>query len=90
MSEADVAELRARLERIEALLLKQQPATDGLLSIDQVAAMLAQSRRSVERLVEAGRLRKVSGLGARTTRFRRADVERVLAARDELPGRRRL
>ena len=70
------------LERIETRLApeKATPA-GGLLTKAQVAARLGgkSSIRQVERLVKAGKLKKVPGLGARTARFRAADVERFLA-----------
>ena len=67
-------------------------ATAGLLTKQQVAARLGgkTSVRKIERLMKAGKLRKVPGLGARTVRFRPADVERLLADQQTPIGRRRL
>lgn len=79
------------LERIEKRLGHDaSPGTNGLLTITEVADRLQKSRRDVERLVRAGTLKKVPNLGKRTTRFRPADVDRMLADQAEQPGRRRL
>ena len=79
------------LERIESRLAPQESAAPGgLLKIEDVAARLRRSRRYVERLVKKGSLKKVPNLGPRTTRFRAADVERLMADREDRPGRRRL
>ncbi len=91
MSEADTIEIKERLARIETLLLgRGVPSGDGLLTIVEVAARLGKSRRSVERLVKLGKLRKVPNLGRRTTRFRAVTIERFLCAGEDEPGRRRL
>lgn len=87
--------LVATLERLTSRLDDPSaPAAspDGLLTKAQVAARLGgkSSIRKVERLMKAGRLRKVAGLGARTTRFRPADVDRLLADDEARLGRRRL
>ena len=65
-------------------------ATDALLKIGDVATWLKKSERDVQRLVKAGKLKKVPNLGRRTTRFRLADVERLTADKDAQHGRRRL
>jgi len=79
------------VERIEARA-GISDSDDGLLTKQQVAKRLGgnSSVRKVERLVKAGRLKKVPGLGARTVRFRLADVERLTADKENTVGRCRL
>lgn len=62
----------------------------ALLTVYDVATRLGKSTRDVYRMMRAGKLRKVPGLGGRTTRFRPADVDRLLAAGEPVMGRRRL
>lgn len=64
----------------------------ALLTKKQVAARIGGkcSERKVERLVAAGKLKKVPNLGRRTVRFRPVDVERFLQDKDDRPGRRQL
>lgn len=50
---------------------------DALLTVKQVAALLATSTRSVWRLRDSGELRAVK-MGTGTIRFRRADVVKLL------------
>lgn len=90
LSPAQADELMSRLDRIETLLATRKASPGGLLKTEDVAARLKRSRRYVERLVKAGRLKKVPNLGARTTRFRAVDVERLIAERDNQVGRRNL
>jgi Helix-turn-helix domain len=80
------------LERLECRAVGQVPAADGLLTKQQVAARLGGrcSVRRAERLVAAGKLKPVTGLGKRTVRFRPADVDRFIADEDRPIGRRRL
>ncbi len=61
--------------------------TDHLLSREQVAARLAVSVRSVRRYTECGRLPSVH-LG-RTVRYRRGDVERLIAEDAATSGQER-
>lgn len=84
-----IVEVLDRLER----RLPVEPAASmhgGLLTVEEVARRLGKSPRDVYRLVRRGGLKKVPNLGARTTRFRPADVERLLADLEGQPGRRRL
>ena len=53
------------------------PDPDALLTVKQVATLLATSTRSVWRLRDSGELRAVK-LGTSTIRFRRADVVKLL------------
>lgn len=90
-----VDRLASVLERIELSLgVTRMPAEPGgLLTKQEVARRLGGrcSVRRVERLMAKGKLKKVVGLGARTVRFRPADVERLLADSSEnRPGGRRL
>jgi len=93
--------LAPQLERLTAVLERLATQLDAgtqravrlseaLLNVGEVAERLQKSERDVQRLVKAGRLKKVPGLGSRTTRFRPADVERLLADKEQQPGRRRL
>jgi excisionase family DNA binding protein len=82
------------LERLDAQLKGAVKATDSaaaaLLTLREVAERLQKSERDVQRLVKAGKLKRVADLGKRTTRFRPADVDRFLADKETQPGRRRL
>jgi excisionase family DNA binding protein len=76
--------------QLEAGAAKAANLGDALLTFGEVAQRLQKSERDVQRLVKAGKLKKVPNLGNRTTRFRPADVERLVADRENQPGRRRL
>jgi len=62
-------------------------AVDSLLKVQDVAAILNVSTRTVERMVVRKVLRCVA-IGHSTKRYRRADVERAMAvlAGDVQPG----
>ena len=89
-----VERLTGALERLEKAFSSAAGASSalssGLMTITEVAARLRKSRRDVERMVADGKLKKVPGLGKRTTRFRPADVERLTADKEKRPGRRQL
>lgn len=92
-----VERLIVAVERLDARLAHEAagaaPECDGLLTKQQVAARLGGkcSVRKVERLVRAGKLKKVPGLGRRTVRFTEVDVAALIAGgKQHLPGARRL
>lgn len=74
-----VERLASVLERIEAAMAHRP--NPGLLKKADVAALIGGgcSVRKVERLMKDGTLKKVSGLGRKTVRFRRTEVEAALA-----------
>lgn len=82
------------LERLAAVMdgseTKARALRDALLTVGEVAVRLQKSRRDVERMVKAGKLKKVQGMGRRTTRFRPADVDRLTADKENKPGACRL
>lgn len=84
--------LEAKVDRLTQLvesLVDRAGVAERLLTVNDVATQLRRSRKYVERLMKEGKLKKVPDLGARTTRFRPADVARLLGA-DVRPGRRQL
>lgn len=86
MPAAAAERLIAALERLAGT--GEDPG--GLLTTAQVAERLRKSPRDVQRMVKKGKLRKVPNLGSRTTRFRQADVARLMTEPDDKAGRRRL
>ena len=83
MPESMMERLICALEKLSGVPGQSAPEPSGLLTYDDVAALLSPaekplSRRQVERLQKRhpGILRKVS-LGARTVRFRPCDVEKL-------------
>lgn len=52
---------------------------EALLTKKQAAALLHVSTRTIERMVGDGRLKKTPVRGLRDSRFRREDVEALLA-----------
>ena len=56
------------------------PPLSKLLTVAEVAAVLAVSPRSVWAMLDAGTLRRIK-LGARITRIARADVEALIAGK---------
>jgi excisionase family DNA binding protein len=56
------------------------PDTSPLLTVDQLAAILQLDRRTIERWTSAGKIPGLVKLSGRAIRFRRADVEKWIAA----------
>lgn len=93
MSDEMAATILRELRELRAIVAPIHAGPDnGLLTKAQVAARLGGrcSVRKVERLVKAGKLKKVPNLGGRTVRFRPVDVDRFIADKENRPGRRQL
>jgi excisionase family DNA binding protein len=69
-------------ERNMAIAQKERPA---LVNLAEVAAILGVHRNTAHRLVAAGTLRPVRIAGLGHPRYRRADVERLIAGEEKAP-----